>query len=235
MYIFNIGGEDKTFLHMVKTAGISVSSGLAEAGHQKFVNLRHMDISYMPVKFKNSKKYIVLRKPHEWYISFYNFFVNVEGYLSFMLNDPKDDGYIYPIGLNEFIRRSINFKDTLEKFPNKARVFNNILQTQGNIHFITTYFEEPIDYKNNETLKQFDMSLFEWFWRHTGGDEADVVVPMNRLDFLEEEFQISISHANKTKNKKEIDIDEDVLDLIKSSHKKFYDMYEELEKELIST
>jgi len=227
MYVIKHNDEYKTFLHMVKTAGISVSNALYDAGYQKYVNLRHIDIKYLPDEFKNSKKYIILREPHDWYKSFYNFFINVEGYLSFMLNDPKDDGYIYPIGLNEFIRRSINFKDTLEKFPNKARVFNNILQTQGNIHFITTYFDEPVNYKDPKTLEQFDMSLFEWFWKHTGGDEADTIIPMNKLYKLEDELGIKMPHRNKTKNKTEEEIDPDVLKLIKKTHNRFYDLYEE--------
>lgn len=232
--------EDKVFLHMVKSAGISVHQGLINSEQTINFNMRHASINLLPEKYKNFERYTVIRKPEDWYKSFYKFFYNVEGYLSFMLKDPlpaDENGIVYlkPLDFNEFVRRSINFKDTLIKYPNKARVFNNILRSQGNIHFITSYFDTAIDIdKDNNfgdltTLDQFDMSLYEFFWKNIGGDTA-INIPMNRLDKVEEIFNIKIPHSNKTKNKIEANYDVDTLKLVRKTHEKFYKIYEEGQK-----
>jgi len=223
--------EDKVFLHMVKSAGISVHSGLINSNNKINYNQRHASINHLPDKYKHLPRYGIIRYPHLWYKSFYNFFLNVEGYMSFMLNDPKDDGYIYPIDFNEFIKRSINLKDTLIKYPNKARVFNNILRSQGNIHFVCGYFQEAIDIDQNNnfgdlnTLNQFDMSLYDWFYRGCGM-HTSVNIPMNKLEDVEKIFNIKIGHKNKTLTKTKAKYNKDTLNLVKETHKKFYNEIE---------
>ena len=226
--------EDKVFLHMVKSAGISVHIGAIESNKLIHVNQRHASINNLPEKYSKLPRYAVIRKPEDWYRSFYRFFFNVAGYMSFMINDPKEDGYIYPIGLNEFVRRSINLKETLIKFPNKARVFNNILRTQSNMHFITGYFTEAIDKDNPDSLNQFDMSLYEWFY-YGCGQETAINIPMNRLDIVEELFDIKIGHANKTSDSKpKEEYEPDVLELIRTTHSKFYDLYNDFDESTLS-
>ncbi len=219
MYITN----DKVFLHMVKSAGISVHVGLFSSNNKINFNMRHIGIDTMPDRYRELPRYGVIRKPEDWYKSFYKFFLKTHGYVSFLLNDLKDDGYIHPIEFNEFVRRSINFKDTLVKYPNKARVFNNILRSQGNTHFITTYFKTYIDPDDISTLDQFDMSLYEWFYNGCGMDTS-INIPMDKLEDVEKLFDIKIGHENKTKTEQVDAIyDKEVLELVRISHKKFYD------------
>ncbi len=225
--------DDKIFLHMVKSAGISVHKGLINSEQRVHVNQRHASLNNLPEYYQHLPRYSVIRKPEDWYKSFYQFFLGVQGYLSFMLNDPKDpyDGYIYPIDFNEFVRRSINFKDTLLKFPNKAKVFNNLLRSQGNLHFITGYFTEAIDPENQMSYEQFDMSLYEWFWRGCGADTA-INIPMDRLDYVEDLFNIEIGHENKTKDKKiDMDYTDETLALVRETHKEFYDLIDNFDPE----
>lgn len=215
---------------MVKSAGISIHVGMINSPHKIHLNQRHLGIDFLPERYRDIPRYSVIRKPEDWYRSFYRFFINVHGYMSFMLNDPKDDGYIYPIDFNEFVKRSTNLKDTLIKFPNKARVFNNILRSQGNAHFVTTYFKEAIDispdnvFGNIKTLDQFDMSLYEWFYKGAGLDTS-INIPIERLDIIEDIFDIKIGHENKTNSKLEIEYTPDVLQELRKTHKKFYDEY----------
>jgi len=229
MYTIEVDGQIKTFLHMVKSAGTSIHMGIIEASHryEKYkvhVNQRHAHIRNLPVKYKKHPKFIVIREPHKWYRSFYRFFLGVEGYMSWAINDPKEDGYIYPIEPNEFVRRMINMKDTLTRFPNKARVFRNILRSQGHMHFITGYFENDFHPEDEPTMKQFDMSLYKWFWKAVGGEQA-IFIPMKRLDIIEKEFKIKIPHVNETSpNKPDIRFDEETLDLIRETHKEYYHM-----------
>lgn len=223
--IENKDGSIYTFLHMVKSAGTSIHTSLIEANKITHVNQRHASINNLPEKYQEYPRIIAVRSPEDWYKSFYRFFLGVEGYMSFMLNDPSDpfDGYIYPIGLDEFVRRSINLKDTLIKYPNKARVFRNLLRSQGNMHFITGYFENDFSPERPETMDQFDMSLYEWFFNNVGGRTARCI-PMDRLDIIEELFDVKIPHVNKTsENKPNNDFRPETLELIKSTHKEFYD------------
>jgi len=214
---------------MVKSAGISVHTGLINSQHKIYWNQRHASLDSLPKRYNRLPRYGVIRNPEEWYISFYKFFVNVQGYMSFMLNDLGEDGFIHPINFEEFIKRSANLKDTLIKYPNKARVFNNILRSQGNIHFVTGYFKEPIDIKNNifgdlETLDQFDMSLYEWFYRGCGM-HTSTNIPMNKLEEVESLFDIKIGHQNKTRiteNNKDIIYNPKSLELVQLIDSKFY-------------
>ncbi len=227
--------DDKVFLHMVKSAGISIHSALMNSNNKIHYNQRHASIDHLPERYRDLPRYGVIRKPEEWYISFYKFFYKVEGYMSFMINDPlppsiTGETFIQPIEFNEFVRRSINLKKTLRVYPNKARVFNNILRSQGNIHFITGYFKEAIDISNNnifgniKTLNQFDMSLYEWFYRGCGM-HTSTNIPMDKLEDVEKLFNIKIPHKNSTPNKEKIkaEYDEETLGLVRSTHKKFYD------------
>jgi len=216
--------DDKVFLHMVKSAGISIHVGLFSSDNNIHFNARHAGIETMPTKYSDLPRYGVIRSPEDWYKSFYKFFVRVEGYMSFMLNDLAEDGYIYPIGFNEFVRRSINFKSTLIKYPNKARVFNNILRSQGNIHFVTAYFKYAIVADDVNTLDQFDMSLYEWFYNGCGMNTS-TNIPMDKLEDVEKLFDIKIGHENKTNAPAyiEANYDEETLELVRVSHKKFYD------------
>lgn len=239
--------DDKVFYHMVKTSGTSFRHACVEANKKTDFNMRHLDYKMLPERYSHLDSFIILREPHSWYKSFYNFFINQQGYFSFMIHDPykitgktkyphdiefidPQKATLKPIGLNEFARRSINFKDTLIKYPNKARVFNNILRTQGHAHFITTYFKCAIDKEKPSTYNQFDMSLFEWFWLHSGGEVADTIAPMNDLSILEDAFKIKIPHVNKTQSVSNEDFDEETLALIKTTHSKFYDLYEKSQK-----
>lgn len=236
MYTVEFNNQIKTIMHPVKTAGISIHQGIIEASnnyvdYKVHVNQRHSHIRNLPEKYQKYPRYVILREPHKWYESFYNFFLYVEGYLSFMLNDPKDDGYIYPIGINEFVRRSINFKNTLTRFPNKARVFRNLLRSQGPIHFITSYFESDFHPSDEKSMKQFDCSLFEWFMKPMG---ECLVIPMNRLDIIEKEFNIQIPHVNKTDTKTEF-IDDITKELIRETHKKYYDLIENFDENNIKS
>lgn len=212
---------------MIKTAGISFFESCYQNNKQVDFNMRHLDISCIPRKYEELPRYIIIRKPEDWYKSFYNFFIKVEGYMSFMLNDPEEDGYIYPISLNEFIKRSINLKDTLIKYPNKVRVFNNILQTQGNIHFNNSYYESHIEVGNYDTYEQFNMSLFEWNWIHVGGDTVleENIIPLNKLNILEDIFDVNIGNSNKGIKRSTEEISEENLNLIRETHSRFYKLY----------
>jgi len=220
--------EDKVFLHMVKSAGISVHVGLIHSNNIINYNQRHASINTIPEKYKDFPRYGVIRTPEEWYKSFYKFFVSVQGYMSFMLNDLGEDGFIHPIPFNEFVARSINFKDTLLKYPNKARVFNNVLRSQGNTHFIGGYFTEAIKITpdnvilDESSLDQFDMSLYEWFYKGCGMDTS-TNIPMSDLKDVATLFNIDIPHANKTPTK-DIDTtyDKDILEQVRTTHSKFY-------------
>lgn len=228
MYII----KDKVFLHMVKSAGISVHVGLINSDNIINYNERHASIGHIPKKYEDLPRYGVIRSPEDWYQSFYKFFVGVDGYMSFMLNDPLPpdrDGQIYikPINFNEFVNRSINLKDTLIKFPNKARVFNNILRSQANIHFVTAYFTEAIQSDKPETLEQFNMSLYEWFFRGCGM-HTSTNIPIKKLEDIEDLFNIKIGHQNKTKRKDlDVNYDDETLKLVRETHKKFYQEIEE--------
>lgn len=216
--------KNKVFLHMVKTAGISFHRGCNNAGHQLFFNQRHLAIECLPDRYRDLERFTIIRPPHEWYQSFYDFYLSVEGFMSFMLNDLGQDNFIHPIGVDEFVRRSINFKHTLQIYPNKARVFNNILQTQGQIHFIDSYFTAP-PFGESADLDQFDMSLYEWFYTRAGCDTA-VNVPIDCLDYLENIFGITMPHENKQKKKTER-MSAATIELIKTTHKKYYDIIED--------
>ena len=213
--------RDKVFLHMVKTAGISVHQAINESNQPLLFNQRHLSIDCMPQRHRELPRYTAIREPHKWYESFYNFYVAVGGFMSFMLNDLESDGYIHPIDINEFIRRSINLKDTLLKYPNKARVFNNILQTQGQAHFIDTYFESNIDPTDKSTYDQFNMSVFEWYYNATGCGSA-TNIPMSHLDDLATIFKIKIWHQNKNEKPQVAKLSLESIELIKKTHSKFY-------------
>jgi hypothetical protein len=240
MYTVEINNEIKTFLHMVKSAGTSVHAGIIQASndyhsYKVHVNQRHASINNLPEKYRSYPKFIVLREPHKWYRSFYRFFLGVDGYLSWALNDPKEDGYIYPIEPDEYIRRMINMKDTLIKFPNKARVFRNLLRSQGHMHFVTGYFQSDFHPDDPETMEQFNMSLFDWFWRNVGGDEA-IFIPMERLDIIEDLFKIKIPYVNETDpNKLDIRFSDSALELIKNTHSKYYQMLEDFDENKLCT
>jgi hypothetical protein len=201
-------------------------------------NQRHAHARNLPLEYQglNAKKYIVLRNPDEWYQSFYRFFLGVEGYLSFMLNDPKQnhDGYIYPINVDEFARRSLNFKKTLIRFPNKARVFRNLLRSQSHMHFITSYFENDFSPEVPETMEQFNCSLYEWFMRPMGED--CIFIPMNRLDVLEDIFKIKIPHVNKTSDDKpKSELNPKTIEAIKQNHQIYYDMIRDFDENNLIT
>ena len=235
MYTVEIKGQEpKTFMHMVKSAGTSVHAGIIDASvsytnYKVHVNQRHAHIRNLPEKYRKYKKYVVLREPHKWYKSFYRFFIAVEGYLSWALNDPREDGYIYPIEPDEFVRRMLNMKDTFINFPNKAKVFRNLLRSQAHMHFVTGYFESDFHPKDPETLEQFDMSLYEWFLKPMG--DNTIPVSMNRLDIIEDEFQIKIPHINATDPSKiDFNFSKDTVELIKETHKKYYEIIEKADK-----
>jgi len=225
--------EDKVFLHMVKSAGISVHAGLIESDNKIYYNQRHASIEHLPLRYQKLPRYGVIRSPEEWYKSFYRFFIDVQGYMSFMLNDLGEDGFIHPISFNEFVLRSANLKDTLLRFPNKARVFNNILRSQGNIHFVTGYFKRPIEIGKDNTIydassfNQFDMSLYEWFYNGCGMDTS-INIPMEKLEDVENLFGITIGHNNKT-IPKDVDTEykDEVLTMVRHIDKKFYDEIKE--------
>ncbi len=233
MYTVEIDKSIKTLMHPVKSAGTSIHTAIIKASgatnYQVHVNQRHAPIWHLPEEFRNEPKFVVVRPPHEWYKSFYRFFLGVEGYLSWSLNDLRDDGYIYPIEPDEFVRRMINMKDTLIKYPNKAKVFRNLLRSQANLHFITSYFKTDFRPDNIQSMKQFDMSLYDWFMRPMGiGTHGVEPVPMNRLDIIEKEFKIKIPHVNKTDAKKiDVKFSKDVINLIKETHADWYQMLKE--------
>lgn len=235
MYTIEFNNEIKTLMHPVKSAGISIHTGIIEASHnydyKVHVNQRHAHIRNLPKKYQKYPRFVVLREPHKWYESFYNFFLRTEGYLSFMLNDPKDDGYIYPIDINEFVDRSINFKNTLQRFPNKSRVFRNLLRSQGQMHFVTEYFESDFHPDDGASMKQFDMNLFEWFHKPMG---ECIYIPMNRLDILEKEFNIKIPHENKTFAKTAL-LSDSSIEKIKESHRRYYNLIESFDENNLKT
>jgi len=224
MYTIETEKGISTFLHMVKSAGTSIHTAFIEADLTTHVNQRHAHIRNLPEQYQDFPKLIVIRKPDEWYKSFYRFFLEVEGYLSFMLHDLADDGYIYPIPFDEFVKRSLNLKDTLMKYPNKARVFRNLLRSQGNMHFVTGYFESDFNVNDEDSMEQFNMSLYEWFWKAVGGADA-INIPMNKLGDVEDYYGIKIPHENKTpKNRIEVTLTPELIDMIHNNDKKFYDM-----------
>jgi hypothetical protein len=233
MYTIKIDNQIKTFMHPVKSAGTSIHAAIIEASndynYQVHVNQRHARIRNLPEPYKYHKKFVVIREPHSWYKSFYRFFLGVDGYLSWALNDPKENGYIYPIEPDEFVRRMLNMKDTLIKFPNKARVFRNLLRSQGHMHFITGYFQSDFHPEDMGSMRQFDMNLYSWFMKPMG-DEC-IFVPMSRLDIIEKEFKIKIPHVNRTDpNKIDFKFSNEVLDLIKETHREWYQMIEDFDE-----
>jgi hypothetical protein len=198
------------------------------------VNQRHAHIRNLPEVYKNYPKFVVLRDPNSWYKSFYRFFLGVDGYLSWALNDLRENGYIYPIEPDEFVRRMINMKDTLIKYPNKARVFRNLLRSQGHLHFVTGYFENDFHPEDTDSMDQFNMSLYSWFMKPMSED--CIFVPMNRLDIIEKEFKIQIPHVNITDpNKIEFKFNEEVQNLIKETHKDWYKMIEDFDENNLKT
>ncbi|RLF26671.1 MAG: hypothetical protein DRN14_06500 [Thermoplasmata archaeon] len=225
--------DDKVFLHMVKSAGISVHVGAIKGNKKIDFNFRHGNIDMLPERYRELPRYAVIRSPEDWYKSFYRFFLGVQGYLSFMLYDPDSKGMLQEIDIDEFVRRSINLKDTLLKYPNKARVFNNLLRSQGNAHFVCGYFKESFNVNSPETLDQFDMSLYEWFFKNAGLDTA-TLIPMDRLDIVEDLFDISIGHDNKTNIKKRrVRISPEVIGLIRDTHTEYYDTIEEFDESIL--
>jgi len=235
--IKNVNGidkiEKKVFLHMIKTAGISVHQAINKSQYRIQFNQRHSHISMLPDKYIDLPRHIILRKPEDWYISFYNFFLPVEGFFSFMLRD--DEGI--PIDINEFILRASNMKDFFFQHQFKTAILNSILNEQETLHFMFTFFTEQI---TEETYINYNFSLFDWFWRGTGGDNA-TIYPMCKkgLDNLSQEFNIKIGHNNKTDipdDYKELlpvkkgDISPEMLKLIQQTDKKYYDKFEELVK-----
>ena len=223
--------ERKVFLHMIKTAGISVHRGSVKAGHALQYNQRHSHIQTLPDKYQELPRYIILRKPEDWYISFYNFFLPVVGFFSFMLRDDKGD----PVDINEFIFRALNMKHFFKTHKFKRELLNGILNEQETQHFMFTFFTEQITDAN---VDNYNFSIFDWFWRGTGGDTANVF-PMNKkgIKALEKEFNIKMSHDNKTEilegfkdilPVKTSDINDEMLTLIQQVDKKYYDLLEVL-------
>ncbi len=222
--------ERKVFLHMIKTAGISVHHSCTKAGFNLQFNQRHCHISTLPDKYQTLPRYIILRKPEDWYVSFYNFFLPVQGFFSFMLRDDKG----IPVDINEFIFRALNMKYFFETHKFKRNILNGILNEQETQHFMFTFFTEQItDYNTHE----YNFSIFDWFWRGNGGETA-TVFPMNKegIKQLEEEFNIKMEHENKTEVNSDIapvtvkDINSEMLQLIRDVDKRYYDMFEDLSK-----
>jgi len=239
MYTIEIDNKIKTYMHPVKAAGTSIFAAIVEASqdydkYKVHYNARHAHIRYLPEKYNKYPKFTTIREPHSWYKSFYRFFMGTEGYLSWALNDLQDDGYIYPIEPNEFVNRMINMKDTLTKFPNKSRVYRNLLRSQGNMHFITGYFESDFHPDDPQTMEQFNTSLYEWFLRPMGEDT--IFVPMNRLDIIEKEFGIKIPHLNKTSPERiDFNFSQETIDLIKSTHSEYYQMCDNFDENNLLT
>ena len=228
MYVTNIKGEVNgpiVFLHMVKTAGTSVHDAFLGKGYPISFNQKHLDISCLPDKYRKLPKYTLMRDPESWYRSFYSYYQNTTGFFSFLLRDFDDEGNSALVGINEFIIRCLNLKHTFMRYPKKATMFNNILQQQQTGHFMTTYFENSIDITREESLNQFNMSLYEWFWNHTGMNEC-IIVPMNKIQDLEKEFDIKLVKSNETPQENIVNdvIVEDVLIKLVNSHIKFYDL-----------
>lgn len=220
--------ERKVFLHMVKTAGISVHHGCTKAGYRLQFNQRHSHITMLPQKYQELPRYIMLRKPEDWYISFYNFFLPVEGFFSFMLRD--DNGM--PVDINEFIFRALNMKHFFDTHKFKRDILNSILNEQENLHFMFTFFTEQISDHNSH---EYNFSIFDWFWRGTGGDTA-TIFPMNKsgIKDLEKEFNMKMSHENKTEDSeyKQVvvsDINSEILQLIRDVDLKYYDILKDLD------
>jgi len=231
MYVIDVIKEDKlerkVFLHMIKTAGISVHHGCNKAGHKLQFNNRHNHIHFLPQKYQDLPRYIILRKPEDWYISFYNFFLPVTGFFSFMLRDDKGE----PVDINEFIFRALNMKHFFETHKFKRDILNSILNEQETAHFMFSFFTEQI---TDDNAYQYNFSIFDWFWKGSGGDNA-VVFPMTKdgLKDLTVEFNIELEHENKTENSEYkkariMDINPEMLQLIKDVDFKYYDMLEEL-------
>jgi hypothetical protein len=239
MYTIENESGIKTFMHPVKSAGISIHSAIIDASntynnYKVHVNQRHAHIRNLPEVYKSSPIFVTVREPHSWYKSFYRFFLKVDGYLSWALNDPKDDGYIYPISPDEFVRRMINMKDTLIKYPNKSRVFRNLLRSQGNMHFITGYFEKDFHPDDIHSMQQFNMSLYDWFMKPMG--EESIFVPIKRLDIIEKEFNIKIPHLNKTDAKNlNFNFKQETIELIKETHREWYQMIEDFDENNYTT
>lgn len=228
MYVVDVKKNDKVerkiFLHMIKTAGISVHRSCVTANHTLQYNQRHCHIGILPTKYIELPRHIILRKPEDWYVSFYNFFLPVRGFFSFMLRDDKG----LPVDINEFISRALNMKHFFNTHTFKRDILNGILNEQETQHFMFTFFTEQI---TDETANNYDCSIFDWFWRGTGGDTA-TVYPMTKdgLAALEEEFNITLGHDNKTEKTSTnipvtvADINDDTLKLIEDVDSKYYEM-----------
>jgi len=228
-----------TIMHPVKTAGISLHSAIIQGSNlynsmKVHVNCRHSPLSQLPKTFKKHPVFLPLRDPIHWYKSFYAFFVNVEGYLSWTMNDPNPDGTISPITPNEFVRRMINLRKTLIYFPNKARVFRNLLRSQSNLHFITSYFKSDFHPNDEQSMEQFNMSLYDWFHRPLF-DKNTIPIPMDRLDIFEEIIGVEIPHENKTDHvKKDFQFSDEVIELIKSTHGYWYNILDNFDDSVIN-
>ena len=220
-----VTSDKKVFLHMPKTAGISFHRSLQEA-KDIFIqcNMRHQHISMLPQKYSEYPRYIILRNPLDWYISFYKFFSETEGFFSFLLKDRDEEMNETLVNFDTFIFRAMNLKRFFLENPQKADIINSIIQEQEQLHFMMTFFTEVISMEN---INNFDCSLFDFFWKGTGGDTAQVI-PMdeNLSANVEKIFGFPMnSHENKTDSKIQLslkDLSDETKAIIIYNHKRFF-------------
>jgi len=87
-------------------------------------------------------RYIILRKPEDWYVSFYKFFSETKGFFSFIIKDRFEDKN-EPEGFREemsdfdtFVERAMNLKDFFIKNPERLNIVNSILQEQHSLQIL---------------------------------------------------------------------------------------------------
>lgn len=220
---------DKVFLHMIKTAGSSVHRGIADSGQTLNYNQRHASINHLPERYKNLPRYGIIRSPESWYKSFYNFFVpqlSTNPFMKFMWSDSVN-GQDKILDFNTFVLRSINMKDTLIKYPEKAMLFRDIFELQTTLHFTGGYLDGGLELTPNkkkvkpESLEQFNMSLYEWFYRGVGL-HTSTNVPMEHFSDLCRLFGIKELHDNAVKTDLGTNYNPKTLKKLQKTHQKFY-------------
>lgn len=223
-----VTSDKKVFLHMIKTGGISFHKSLQKADNVFLqYNMRHAHISMLPQKYAEYPRFIILRKPEDWYLSFYRFFADTQGFFSFILKDMvEEDGKEVEklVNFDTFIYRAMNLKRFFIENPQKADIVNSIIQEQASMHFMMSFFTEVISEQN---INNFDCTLFDFFWRGTGGETAQVI-PMdeNMDDLIENIFGFKMGEReNITESRitlKKEEIAKETKAIIRVNHELYY-------------
>jgi hypothetical protein len=188
----------------------------------------------IPEEFKEFERHTIIRKPEEWYLSFYNFFVPKKSMLYF-LGDyyiKEKNNRIEASPYEKFIQDSMNLKETFLREPWRIKKIVQKFRKQGCGNWSQTYYTEEPDIKNPSSLDQFDMSLYEWFFTRMGLDTCKLT-PLERINDLETIFDIKLVKVINNNIEPLIEkeyIYSETLELIRNIDSKYYKIYNDLMK-----